>query len=134
MRRLLLLPILCLLAFGAAPAHATGDISCSGATDKVSVDMLVGRLPVLSVLRAVIQIGEKTWSTDQSVSPGTPITVGQAFEDERHLLVDFTDGNVEEVVGKLRAFSLEEGENYVSGGVFSFKGEGAFLVDCSLRG
>ena len=134
MRRLLMLPMLSLFALCSGPAHATGDISCSGTTDNVSVDMLVGRLPVLSVLRAVIQIGEKTWSTDQNVSPGTPITVGEAFEDERHLRVDFTDGNVEEIVGKLRAFSLEEGENYVSGGVFSFKGEGAFLVDCSLRG
>ena len=36
--------------------------------------------------------------------------------------------------GTTIAFSLEEGDDFVSGGVFSFKGEGAFLVDCSLRG
>lgn len=116
----------------ASPAFATGEIACEG--DGVSVDLLVGRLQVLSVLRAVVTIGEKTWSSEPGVMPGTPIAIGQAFEDEGQLLVDFTDDNVEGVIGRLRAFSLEEGDDYVSAGVFAMKGAGAFVVDCSLRG
>jgi hypothetical protein len=125
-----------LLAAGLAssPAHATGEISCTGTSEKVSIEMLVGRLDVLSVIRVVIQVGDETWSTDQSFAPGMPITVGQGFEDDRHLIVDFTDEQVSEIIGKLRTFSLEEGDDYVSGGVFSLKGKGAFLIDCSLRG
>ena len=123
-----------LVAFAAmvTPALATGDISCSG--DKGSVDMLVGRLPVVSILRTVIKIGDKTWSSEPSVMPGMPIAVGQAFEDERMLVVDFTDDGVSEIVGRLRVFSLTEGDDWVSAGVFAMKGEGAFIVDCSLRG
>ena len=131
MKRLLAGLITSLVAT-ATPAFATGDISCEG--DGVSVDLLVGRLEFLHVLRAVVTIAEKTWSSEPEVMPGTPIAIGQAFEDDSQLLVDFTDDNVEGIIGRLRAFSLEEGDDFVSGGVFSFKGEGAFLVDCSLRG
>lgn len=116
----------------ATPAFATGDIVCGG--EGASVDMLVGRLPVLSIVRVVVTVGDKTWSSDQSFAPGTQITVGQGFEDDRMLVVDLTDDAVSEVIGRLRVFSLDEGEHYASGGVFSMKGEGAWLVDCSLRG
>jgi hypothetical protein len=130
-----MIPVVAVAAcLAAAPAHATGDITCSGAGEDVSIDMLVGRLQVLSILRAVIRIGEETWSTDQSYAQGTPITIGQGFEDDRHLVVDFTDAAVSETVGKLRAFALSEGDDYRSGGVFSLKDKGVFLVDCSLRG
>jgi hypothetical protein len=120
------------LAAIATPALATGEIACSG--EGVSVDLLVGRLQVLSVVRAVVTIGDKTWSSSPDIMPGQPIAVGQAYEDERQLLVDFTDDNINEILARLRVFSLHEGESSVSGGVFSFKGEGAFIVDCSLRG
>ena len=132
MRRLGGAVLAVLMALGATPAFATGEIACEG--DGVSVDMLVGRLEVLAILRVVVRIGDKTWSSDQSYAEGTPIQVGQRFEDDRMLLVDFTDDNVEGVIARLRAFSLTEGDNYVSGGAFSMKGEGAYLVDCSLRG
>ncbi len=114
------------------PALATGEIVCTG--ENVTVDLLVGRLPVLNVLRAVVTIGDKTWSSQPDVMPGEAIAVGHAFEDDTRLLLDLTDDNISEVVGRLRAFTLEEGKDFVSGGVFSMKGEGAFLVDCSLRG
>ena len=120
--------LLALATFGSVPAHATGDISCSG--EGVSVDMLVGRLPVLSILRATVTVGEESWSTDQSIMKGTPIAVGQAFEDDRIMLVDFMDDNLELVLGRLRVVNLED----VSAGAFAFEGKGSWIVDCSLRG
>ena len=121
-----------IMVFAAAPAFASGEIVCEG--DNISVDMSVGRLPVLSIFRVVVNIGDKTWSSDQEVTPGTPIAVGQRFEDQQQLLVDFTDDNVETIIARLRAFALEDGDDYVSAGVFSMAGEGVFIVDCSLRG
>lgn len=117
---------------GATPSHASGDILCEG--DNVSIDMLVGRLQVLSVLRAVVRIGDKTWSSDQSYEAGTPIEVGQRFEDDRMLLIDFTDESVDQILGRLRAFTLQDGNDSVTAGVFSMKDEGVHVVDCSLRG
>lgn len=132
MRAPLAASLMFLLAGAATPALATGSITCEG--ENVTVDLLVGRLPVLSVLRAVITIGDRTWSTEPGVVAGEPVAVGQAFEGDGRLLLDLTDEGVSEVVGRLRAYTLEEGKDFVSGGVFSMKGEGAFLVDCSLRG
>ncbi|MBX3532522.1 MAG: hypothetical protein KF849_18135 [Rhizobiaceae bacterium] len=113
---------------GASPAHATGDISCTG--EGVSVDMLVGRLQVLSILRTVITLGDETWSSDQSYVKGTPITVGQAFEDDRFMAIDFMDDNLERIVGRIRVVNLDE----ISAGAFSMDGKGSWIVDCSLRG
>lgn len=115
-----------------APASASGEIICEG--DNVSVAMLVGRLPVLSVLRTTVLVGDKVWSSDQTVTPGMPIAIGQQFEDEQHLRVDFTDDNVEKVIGRIRTFTLREGDEAMTAGVFAMKGEGVFAVDCSLRG
>lgn len=120
--------VLAAAAFGASPASATGDISCSG--EGVSVDMLVGRFQFLSILRAVITVGNETWSTDQSYAKGTPIAVAQAFEDDRFMLVDFSDDNLESVIGRLRVVNLED----VSAGGFAMQGKGSWIVDCSLRG
>ena len=63
--------------------------------------------------------------------PGKPITIGQGFEDDRQLVVDITDEAVNEIIGRLRVFKAEEGGSRAAGGVFSFKGHGAFAVDCS---
>ena len=111
----------------AAPAQASGDIYCEG--EGASVDMLVGRLQVLSVLRTVIKIGDETWSSDQSYVQGTPITVGQAFEDDL-MLIDFMDDNLEQIIGKLRVVNLDN----ISAGAFWMEGKGSWIVDCSLRG
>lgn len=118
-----------LLASAAWPAQATGELTCAG--EGVSIDLLVGHMDVLSIARAVITIGSESWSTAPDIMPGTPITVGQGFEDDRMLIVDFTDGNVDAVLGKLRVVKAEEGDSQVAGGVFTFKGKGAFVVDCS---
>jgi hypothetical protein len=117
-----------LAGLGAGPAYATGDISCTG--DGVSVDMLVGRMQVLGILRTVVTVGEETWSSDQSYVKGTPVTVGQAFEDDRFMAVDFMDDNLEGIIGRLRVVNLEE----ISAGAFAMNGKGSWIVDCSLRG
>lgn len=113
-----------------APAMATGEISC-GNGKGVGVDLLVGHVDVLSISRVVVTVGEKVWSSTPQSWPGTPITVGQAFEDDRQLVLDITDDAVTEIIGRLRVFKASEGETSVAGGVFSLKGEGAFVVDCS---
>lgn len=118
-----------LLASITLPAHATGETSCVG--KGVAVDLLVGHMEVLSIARAVITIGDRTWSTQPDVMPGTEITVGQGFEDDRSLSVDFTDDAVSEVLGRLRVVKAGEGDSRAAGGVFTFKGHGAFVVDCS---
>nr|WP_295467268.1 hypothetical protein [Mesorhizobium sp.] len=118
-----------LLASAAWPAQATGELSCGG--EGVGIDLLVGHIDVLSISRAVITIGDQTWSSTPESYPGTPITVGQGFEDDRMLAVDFTDENVNEIIGRLRVVKAEEGDSRVAGGVFTFKGKGAFVVDCS---
>jgi hypothetical protein len=113
-----------------SPAFATGEISCSNGKG-VDVDLLVGHLDVLSIARVVVTIGEKTWSSTPDSFPGQPISVGQAFEDDRQLVLDITDDGVTEILGRLRVFKLNEGDKSAMAGVFSFKGEGVFAVDCS---
>ncbi|MCO5084108.1 MAG: hypothetical protein M9955_20930 [Rhizobiaceae bacterium] len=110
-------------------AYATGEISCGG--EGVGIDLLVGHLDVLSIARAVITIGDKEWSSTPESWPGIPIVVGQAFEDENHLLVDITDDNVASIIGRLRVFKATEGDQSVVGGVFTWKDHGAFVVNCS---
>lgn len=127
-RRLAIAAAVGMSLFAAAPARASGDISCVG--DGVSIDMLVGRLQVLAILRATITMGEEKWSTDPGHEPGTAMTVGQAFEDDRIMLVDFMDDNVERVIGRLRVVNLEG----ISAGAFAFEGREPRIVDCSLRG
>jgi hypothetical protein len=113
----------------ATPAFATGELTCAGGG--ASVDLLVGHVDVLSISRAVIVIGDQTWSSTPESYPGTPISVGQGFEDDRMLAVDFTDDNVSEIIGRLRVVKAEEGDSRAAGGVLTFKGKGAFVVDCS---
>lgn len=118
-----------LVAF-VAPAHATGEFSC-GNGKGVGVDLLVGDVDVLSISRVVVTVGDKVWSSTPESWPGMPIAVGQAFEDDRQLVLDIVDDGVSEVLGRLRVFMASEGETSVAGGVFTWKGEGAFVVDCS---
>jgi hypothetical protein len=128
--RLLAPLVLAASVLGAVPAFATGEISC-GNGKGASIDLLVGHLDVLSISRAVITVGDKVWSSTPESWPGMPITVGQAFEDDGQLLVDITDENVNEVMARLRAVKLTEGDTTVTAGVLSLKGEGVWAVDCS---
>ena len=128
------LAVISLLLASANAAFASGDIFCRSADDNVSVSLLVSHSDTLTVLRTVISIGEETWSSDPNVQAGTPILSGQAYENDGMLLVDFIGEAAGPVVARLKAFSAEDSGDFVSGGVFTFKGKGAFVVDCSERG
>ena len=115
-----------------SPALATGDMVCSG--EGVSVEMAIGHLEVLAVVGVTITIGDKTWSSRPDAIPGTPVAVGQAYGDDRQILIDITDDIVNETLGRLQLFKASESGDHVVGGVFTMKGEGAFVVGCSETG
>ena len=131
MRRAVVVSLFALAA--ATPAAATGGIDCSSPDGAASVSLSTGHTDTLSIFRAIVTIGEETWSSDQAVAPGQPVEVGQAFENDGMLLVDFLAEPAGPVIGRLRAFDLTEGEAFVSGGVFAFRDKGAWVVDCSVR-
>ncbi len=120
-------------ALVSSPAFATSELSCGDGQGR-SIDLLVGSLDVLSVSRVVVTVGDKTWSSTPENFPGTPIQVGQAFEDSSQLLLDITDDAVSEIVGRLRVVKLGEGDSRVTAGALSMKGEGVWAVECSDAG
>lgn len=117
------------LAFN-SHARATGDILCT-ATDGsgASISIGIGRLPVLAIISATATDGAETWSTSASGSE-RPFIVGQGFMDDRQVLVDFTDPNVERIVVSLRLFQLSGDKAFAEAGVLSFEGVSAFPVQC----
>ena len=66
-----------LIAAGAAPALATGEMTCSDG-EGVSIDLLVGRMEVAAISRAVVTVGGETWSTQPEVVPGRPLAAREA--------------------------------------------------------
>lgn len=113
-----------------SPAAASGDIICD-ATDGsgASISIGVGHLPVLSVLNAFASDGVTTWSTNPT-GDEKPIVFGQGFADDRQVLVDFTDPNIEGIVVSLRLFQASGGKDYAEAGVLTFEGVSAFPVQC----
>ena len=122
--------LLVALLLKSAPAAASGDIICD-ATDGsgASISIGVGHLPVLHVLSASATDGTTTWSTNPS-GDDRPIIFGQGFADDRQVLVDFTDPNIEGIVVSLRLFQASGGKDYAEAGVLSFEGVSAFPVQC----
>lgn len=128
--------LLCGLAFAVATlaattqASATGDISCQGVSGSdATVDLNIGSLPVLNILRATISVGGQVWST-QPGKGETEIIVGQAAEDGNLLIADFTDPNVVNIIASLRLLSAEEGGDFVRAGTLTVAGHGAHAVSC----
>lgn len=120
---ILLLPLL------AGPASATGSIGCEGAgDDDVSIELTIGSLPVLAVLGASIRVGDDFWSTGDDTA--NRIAVGQAFSEERRVLVDFVDPNFETVLARLRLVSADEGKDQALAGTLAVSGRGAWPVVC----
>ena len=113
-----------------SPAAASGDIICD-ATDGsgASISIGVGHLPVLSVLSANATDGSTTWSTNPS-GDEKPIVFGQGVADDRQVLVDFTDPNIEGIVVSLRLFQASGSKDYAEAGVLSFEDVSAFPVQC----
>ena len=127
--RKLLFSVWLLLAVLSGPAHATGEVECTNGKGVV-IHMLVGRLAVLQVLNATVLVGDDSWSTSKTTPEEKRIAVGQAFENDSQMLVDFMDSNLEKIVGKLRVVKLSEGGELRVGGVFSFEGQGVWEVTC----
>jgi hypothetical protein len=112
------------------PAYATGEIFCE-ATDgsNASIDVEIGHVPVLAVLGATATDGVETWST-HDIENARPIVLGQGFMDDRQVLVDFTDPNVEGIVVSLRLFHMSSEKSYAEAGVLWFDGVSVFPVQC----
>jgi hypothetical protein len=113
----------------AAPAGATEWIICTSGDGAATASVLVGMVDVLSISRAHIEAGDKTWATD--ADGAARIRIGQAFEDSDNILVDFTDDQVSTIVASLRLFKATEGDNDVVGGILKVPGVGAWSVGCS---
>jgi len=119
-----------LLAGAAVPALATGGMTCT-AGDAAELSFGFGHLPVLNVISASLSVGKTRWSTNPDIFAGTPIAVGQAFQDDHTLQIDLVDANVERVVAQLRVFIAQEAGEYVYGGTLRVPGHGAWPVVCA---
>jgi len=62
----------------------------------------MGRLAVMSVLGANVEIGDITYSTGAERGPGEPFVVGQDFAEDGKIWIDFVDPNFERILVELR--------------------------------
>ena len=113
----------------ATPAGATEWIACNADGDAASANILVGTVDVLSIARANVEAGGKTWTTDVAGDGG--LRVGQAFEDADTIVVDFTDEGVSSIIASLRLFKATEGDSDATGGILRVPGIGAWAVSCT---
>ena len=84
----------------AGGAQASEGLMCSG--EGATVDVALGRLVVVGVLGAFVDINGTTYSTGPERGEGTPIATGQAFGDDDGIKIDFVDPNFEEILIKVR--------------------------------
>jgi len=90
----------CLAVVPMGTAHATGTIECvSPLDDGITAFISVGRLPVLSVLRAEFTADGAAWVMPQiggaAVPSGaTEIAFGQGVQEQGRLSVDFTNADL----------------------------------------
>ncbi|TWG95483.1 hypothetical protein L598_000300000870 [Mesorhizobium sp. J18] len=111
-----------------AKALASGSISCSSEDGQASVELTVGSLPVLKIVRATLSAGGRQWHTDGSGEAA--MAISQAFQDDETLRVDFTDPNVERVLAKLRLFHVVEGKDAAMAGTVQVAGDGVWPLAC----
>jgi len=121
-----------LMAGLASPASATQNLYCEFSED-VTVNLLMGSLEVASVVRADITAAGQRWST-QAAEGLTVITIGQAFQTSSELRVDFTDKDVNEIVGRLRLFQAADDTSVAQAGTLKLEGVGVWPVICSEGG
>lgn len=84
----------------ATGAQASEGLMCSG--KGATVDIALGRVVVMAVLGAHVELGEAAYSTGPERGEGTPIATGQAFGDDDGIKIDFVDPNFEEILIKVR--------------------------------
>ena len=114
-----------------APAFATGEIVCASADGSASVAIGIGRLPVLAVLRARIEVDRTLYATEAE-GADVPIAVGQGAMTATTITIDFTDDAISEIVVSLRLVTVGEGDEFATGGVLSVRGSAARVVSCEL--
>ena len=119
-----------IFAVQAAAANATETMVCTSADHGPQVSMLMGMNDVVSVVSASIEQGGKTWATD--AAGALKIIVGQAFESETQLVVDFTDEALSTKVAELRLVKASEEGMFAAGGTIRLPGVGAWTVSCSF--
>jgi|GEM_PF-45287 len=89
-------PVFIFLMMFSTSASATGGIYCKAVDGRSGeISLLIGRLPVLSIISAEVSAFGKMWSTEKNAE--NKIIVGQAFDNASSLLVDFTDDNIEQI-------------------------------------
>jgi hypothetical protein len=115
----------------ATQSVATEWISCASPDGGASFDFLVGAMDVLAIVGVTVTAGEQVWASDAAYGPGDPLSIGQAFEDERMILVDAVDPNITTRIAELRLFKAEEaGFDPVLAGTLRIPGHGVWSVSC----
>ncbi|GAA4524171.1 hypothetical protein GCM10023174_07290 [Chelativorans composti] len=109
-------------------AHATGAIDCTDPEGRASLELTLGSVPVLAVVRAVISADERQWIT--ATEGENAIAVGQAFRSDDEIRIDFTDLNVERIVAEVRLFSADEGRDHATAGVLRIADVGVYPLVC----
>ncbi len=94
-----MLTVAALTAFAAAPAYATGTISCRSTSDEtVTIDLVIGNLAGPVIAQARFASG----SRQQTTGSGGPMLM-QAWIDRDALYADVGDPNGERYLAQLRA-------------------------------
>lgn len=83
-----------------ASVQASEGLTCEG--KGATVDVALGRLVVVGVLGAYVELDGTAYSTGPERGEGIPIIAGQAFGDDDGIKIDFTDPNIEEILIKVR--------------------------------
>ncbi len=115
----------------ATPSIATEWVNCAAPDGAATLDFLAGSLDVLSIVGLNISVGEQVWANSAAYGPGDPVSVGQAFEDDRVVLIDAVDEAVTKKIAELRLFKTSENEETVFGGTLRIPGYGAWPVSCT---
>lgn len=114
------------------PAHASEWINCGSADNVAEFSILVGFMDVMAISAVTMAAGETKWSSAEAYGKGTPIAIGQAYEDAETIRVDAMDDNLEGRIGELRLFKATEGDgDTVLSGTLRIPGHGAWAVTCS---
>lgn len=113
------------------PSLAGFNLMCSSG-DSVDVDFPLGGAVGYSVMGATIKIGERTWTTDETVTGATYIAAFQSTRIDDRIYIDLADPNYERVVARVRLFEAFGHDEPVIAGFLEVVDFGAFTVTCDV--
>jgi len=125
--------VLAALLASAQPAAASEWLVCKAeGRQGPEIRVLLGAMNVIAVSRVDLTAGSQNWSTDPTVegAGADRVTVGQAFEDDRGMMIDLTDEAVDKVVAELRLSKASDGGDVAMGGTLLVAGHGVWPVAC----